>query len=121
MTSNPKLSSTAVAAHRTRERFATLTFEREMAASLPTLWQAWTAPATRPDRVHGFEDDCAGAHPTVLGRNDQSCLLQHGKVPHHGGQTQSRGISQIRHPGRPLGQLGEDRPSGRVRQGMEQQ
>ncbi|MCS0496623.1 SRPBCC family protein [Ancylobacter sp. MQZ15Z-1] len=28
-------------------RFATLTFEREVAAPLPTLWQAWTAPAAR--------------------------------------------------------------------------
>lgn len=28
-------------------RFATLTFEREVAAPLPVLWQAWTAPAAR--------------------------------------------------------------------------
>ena len=28
-------------------RFATLTFTREVAAPLPTLWQAWTAPAAR--------------------------------------------------------------------------
>jgi uncharacterized protein YndB with AHSA1/START domain len=29
------------------KRFATLTFEREMAAPLTVLWQAWTAPAAR--------------------------------------------------------------------------
>jgi uncharacterized protein YndB with AHSA1/START domain len=28
-------------------RFATLTFERDVAAPLPVLWQAWTAPAPR--------------------------------------------------------------------------
>lgn len=28
-------------------RFAALTFEREVAAPLATLWQAWTAPAAR--------------------------------------------------------------------------
>ena len=28
-------------------RFATLTFERDVAAPLPVLWQAWTAPAAR--------------------------------------------------------------------------
>jgi uncharacterized protein YndB with AHSA1/START domain len=28
-------------------RFATLTFQREMAAPVSTLWQAWTAPAAR--------------------------------------------------------------------------
>jgi uncharacterized protein YndB with AHSA1/START domain len=28
-------------------RFATLTFERNVAAPLATLWQAWTAPAAR--------------------------------------------------------------------------
>ncbi|MEP0324302.1 SRPBCC family protein [Bauldia litoralis] len=30
-----------------RDRFATLTFEREVAAPLSVLWQAWTAPAAR--------------------------------------------------------------------------
>jgi uncharacterized protein YndB with AHSA1/START domain len=30
-----------------RGRFATLTFERDVAAPLPVLWQAWTAPAAR--------------------------------------------------------------------------
>jgi uncharacterized protein YndB with AHSA1/START domain len=29
------------------DRFATLTFEREVAAPLSTLWQVWTAPAAR--------------------------------------------------------------------------
>ena len=29
------------------ERFATLTFEREVAAAVSVLWQAWTAPAAR--------------------------------------------------------------------------
>jgi uncharacterized protein YndB with AHSA1/START domain len=48
MTSNPKPGSTIHAAPHDRSgRFATLTFEREMAAPLPTLWQAWTAPAAR--------------------------------------------------------------------------
>lgn len=31
----------------TGSRFATLTFEREVAAPVETLWQAWTAPAAR--------------------------------------------------------------------------
>ena len=30
-----------------RERFATLRLERDVAAPLPVLWQAWTAPAAR--------------------------------------------------------------------------
>ena len=30
-----------------RDRFATLTFERDVAAPLPVLWQVWTAPAAR--------------------------------------------------------------------------
>ena len=30
-----------------RGRFATLTFERDVAAPLPVLWQVWTAPAAR--------------------------------------------------------------------------
>ena len=30
-----------------QDRFATLTFEREVAAPLSVLWQAWTAPAAR--------------------------------------------------------------------------
>ena len=28
-------------------RFATLTFERDVAAPLAVLWEAWTAPAAR--------------------------------------------------------------------------
>src|SRR5690554_5254933 len=30
------------------DRFATLTFEREVAAPVSALWLAWTAPAARP-------------------------------------------------------------------------
>src|SRR5690554_228433 len=30
-----------------KNKFATLTFERQMAAPVATLWQAWTAPAAR--------------------------------------------------------------------------
>ena len=48
MTSNPKPGGTTVAAPSDRtNRFATLTFEREVAAPVSTLWQAWTAPAAR--------------------------------------------------------------------------
>lgn len=48
MTPNPVSSSTT----RTRsddssDRFATLTFERDVAAPLAVLWEAWTAPAAR--------------------------------------------------------------------------
>ena len=30
-----------------RNRFATLTFERDVAAPASALWEAWTAPAAR--------------------------------------------------------------------------
>jgi len=45
MTSNPK--PTITAPHDAADRFATLAFEREVAAPVSTLWQAWTAPAAR--------------------------------------------------------------------------
>lgn len=48
MTSNQKpASAPAAASHGTSDRFATLTFERTVAAPVSTLWQAWTAPAAR--------------------------------------------------------------------------
>ncbi len=48
MTSNPKPSSTTIGAPSDRrDRFATLTFERNVAAPSSVLWQAWTAPAAR--------------------------------------------------------------------------
>lgn len=48
MTRNPTPSSTAVVLPGdSRNRFATLTFERNVAAPLSALWQAWTAPAAR--------------------------------------------------------------------------
>jgi uncharacterized protein YndB with AHSA1/START domain len=48
MTPNPKPSSTTISAPGDRrDRFATLTFERNVAAPLSVLWQAWTAPAAR--------------------------------------------------------------------------
>ena len=40
-------SMTRAAADDGRNRFATLTFERDVAAPLSVLWQAWTAPAAR--------------------------------------------------------------------------
>ena len=48
MTTNPKPGGTTIAAASgMTSRFATLTFEREVAAPVSTLWQAWTAPAAR--------------------------------------------------------------------------
>lgn len=48
MTSNLKPSPLAPEApHGSKGRFATLTFERTVAAPVSTLWQAWTAPAAR--------------------------------------------------------------------------
>ncbi|RWM88633.1 MAG: ATPase [Mesorhizobium sp.] len=48
MTLNPDPSSTARSTpDGRRDRFATLTFERDVAAPLSVLWQAWTAPAAR--------------------------------------------------------------------------
>ena len=48
MTANPKPSSTTISAPGDRrDRFATLTFERNVAAPVSVLWQAWTAPAAR--------------------------------------------------------------------------
>lgn len=48
MTPNPDSISTARTAPDDRkDRFAMLTFERDVAAPLSVLWQAWTAPAAR--------------------------------------------------------------------------
>jgi uncharacterized protein YndB with AHSA1/START domain len=48
MTPNLNASSTTRAAPDDRgDRFATLTFKRDVAAPLSVLWQAWTAPAAR--------------------------------------------------------------------------
>lgn len=48
MTQNPAGNGTTRAAPDDKKsRFATLTFERELAAPLAVLWQAWTAPAAR--------------------------------------------------------------------------
>lgn len=48
MTPNPDPNSaTRMRPDDRRGRFATLTFERDVAAPLPVLWQAWTAPAAR--------------------------------------------------------------------------
>ena len=48
MTPNPNPSSTTRGAADNREdRFATLTFKRDIAAPSSVLWQAWTAPAAR--------------------------------------------------------------------------
>jgi len=48
MTPNPDPSTTTRAApDDSKGRFATLTFERDVAAPLSVLWQAWTAPAAR--------------------------------------------------------------------------
>ena len=48
MTPNLKPNSTTAMTPRDRtDRFATLTFERNVAAPVSVLWQAWTAPAAR--------------------------------------------------------------------------
>lgn len=48
MTRNPDPSTTTRAApDESNGRFATLSFERDVAAPLSVLWQAWTAPAAR--------------------------------------------------------------------------
>ncbi len=48
MTSNPVPGSGALAARgESSGRFATLTFERSIAAPVSALWQAWAAPAAR--------------------------------------------------------------------------
>ena len=44
-TQNPEPTTTTP--DRAGSRFATLTFEREVAVPLPVLWQVWTAPAAR--------------------------------------------------------------------------
>lgn len=62
-----------------RGRFATLTFERDVAAPLPVLWQAWTAPAARavwaaptPSVTVEFLE----ADTTVGGREVSLCKVQ---------------------------------------------
>ncbi|CAN7287964.1 SRPBCC family protein [Rhizobium sp. LjRoot30] len=48
MTSNPDSAGVARTARDDgKDRFATLSFEREVAAPLSVLWQVWTAPAAR--------------------------------------------------------------------------
>lgn len=47
MTSNVDPIRTPAARGPARSRFATLTFERDIAVPLPVLWQAWAAPAAR--------------------------------------------------------------------------
>jgi uncharacterized protein YndB with AHSA1/START domain len=47
MTRNLDPSTTRTAPDDGRDRFVTLTFERDVAAPLSVLWQAWTAPAAR--------------------------------------------------------------------------
>ena len=47
MTRNQTPSTAAPPPGDSSNRFATLTFERNVAAPLSTLWQAWTAPAAR--------------------------------------------------------------------------
>lgn len=43
----PSFNTEELVREGTASRFATLTFERDVAAPLPVLWQAWTAPAAR--------------------------------------------------------------------------
>ena len=47
MTSSFSSDGTSAARDHAASRFATLTFERYVAAPLPVLWQTWTAPAAR--------------------------------------------------------------------------
>lgn len=47
MTSKPNLGHRPGTPKRTKGRFATLTFERDVAAPLSVLWQIWAAPAAR--------------------------------------------------------------------------
>ena len=47
MTSNFNRDGMAAARNQAEGRFATLTFERDVAAPLSVLWQVWTAPAAR--------------------------------------------------------------------------
>lgn len=47
MTSKPNPDGMPVADDHAASHFATLTFERDVAAPLSVLWQAWTAPAAR--------------------------------------------------------------------------
>lgn len=47
MTANPEKLTTMRKTQEKQDRFATLTFERETAAPVSVLWQAWTASAAR--------------------------------------------------------------------------
>ncbi|MBB6306168.1 SRPBCC family protein [Xanthobacter tagetidis] len=47
MTAKPNPAPTPAMPEPAAGRFATLTFARDVAAPLPVLWQAWTAPAAR--------------------------------------------------------------------------
>jgi uncharacterized protein YndB with AHSA1/START domain len=47
MTAKTKANTAPTASHPRQGGFATLTFERKVAAPVSALWQAWTAPAAR--------------------------------------------------------------------------
>lgn len=59
-------------------RFATLTFEREVAAPVPVLWQAWTAPAARAvwaSPAPSVTVEFLEADPRVGGRETLLCKV----------------------------------------------
>ncbi|MCX7303192.1 MAG: SRPBCC domain-containing protein [Hyphomicrobiales bacterium] len=77
MTTDPGPTSKPHAAH--ADRFATLTFEREVAAPVSVLWQAWTAPAARAvwaAPTPSVAVEFLGADTRVGGREVSLCKVE---------------------------------------------
>jgi len=79
MTSNLKAVDTPrLAPEAARSRFVTLSFEREVAAPVSVLWQAWTAPAARAVWAAPFPSvtvEFLEADTTVGGREVSLCKV----------------------------------------------
>lgn len=76
MTSNLKPNVADMdAPHDRRGRFATLTFERTVAAPVATLWQAWTAPSARAVWA-APSPSVLEAEPRVGGREVSLCKVE---------------------------------------------
>jgi uncharacterized protein YndB with AHSA1/START domain len=80
MTRTPQPANTAATPSQdSGDRFATLTFERDVAAPVSVLWQAWTAPAARAVRAApapSVEVEFLEADTRIGGREVSLCKVE---------------------------------------------